>query len=313
MALMSLKSYIAEARKADGKYTEEKTKGIVHKVILELEGSDAAQATKLMRRYKNMQTAIGRLEKSKDELNDKLRDMAATSFDEANDAVITRVIATSKFAMTVAKAQAGKEKSEVDYGKILDGIRALVDKDLLPKIEELIEANTRKWVADPPKAALTVKQIEEGVLDAAKGALGTLITKVTAFADKLKAKFRVWGKSYDAKLAELKDEMQAMEAGKPLAEAAEEPYIVIGNPGRSQPSALWPATDKPEPMKKADAEKKAKELNDGQSKTTYGVMPSSVHWHAQPLSACVADDQHYISGTKARNALRDLWDQLRDD
>ena len=297
MSILTLKDYIAEARKSDGKYNENKTKGIIDKVILELEGSDAGQATKLARRYKRLQISLKRMEEAKDELNTKLSGMVSGAFDEASDSLVTRVLATASFTVTLAKQQAAKEKSDINYAKIFEGIMTLVDKDLQDKIDELIKANTRTWMADPPKASLTVKQIEEGMVDAAKGALGTLLSKITVFADKLKAKFRVWGRSYDAKLRELKDE-----ANKPHLSESTELYVVIGNPGRSQPSAMWPKTEAPEAMSRLAAEEQAEGLNSGRSKITYGVLPSSVHWHAKPLSKSL----DYVIGSAAVNSLKKL-------
>ena len=220
MSIMTLKDYIAEARKEDKTYKEEKTKGLVDKVILELEGSDAATATKLAKRFNRLKKSISRLQDAEKELEPKLRGLVDNAFDEAKDIFVTRTLATTQFTITIAKKQAAKDRSEVSYDKVLDGLAALLDDDLQVKLKELIEANTRRWVADPPKAGMSVKPIEEGVVDAAKGALGAMITKLEAFTAKLKARFTAWGKQYDAKLDNLKDMAKKAEA-EPVTQVAE--------------------------------------------------------------------------------------------
>jgi hypothetical protein len=241
MSIVTLKDYIAEARKEDKTYKEEKTKGLVDKVILELEGSDAGTATKLAKRFHRLKKSISRLQEAEKELEPKLRGLVDGAFDEAKDIFVTRTLATAQFTITIAKKQAAKDKSEVSYDKVLEGISALLDADLQVKLKELIEANTRRWVADPPKAGMTVKPIEEGVVDAAKGALSSMITKLEGFIAKLKTRFQAWGKQYDAKLDSLKSLAKHAEANPtaaPVVEAVKAPGKFAAFTGKLTPELI---------------------------------------------------------------------------
>lgn len=82
-------------------------------------------------------------------------------------------------------------------------------------------------------------------------------------------------------------------------EKAEKKYVVIGNPGRGLPSALYPKTEAPKLYTAAQAKKICDKLND-RPKLTYGVLPSSVHWHFKPIE----DALKYISGSKAAASIR---------
>jgi hypothetical protein len=212
---MSLKIFIVEKRKENAVYQEEKAKGLVTKAILGLEGSEAGTATKLARRLHNTSIALKKLATSKAELEDKLRGMVEGVFDEANDLLITRVISTATFIITMNKKTEPKERVEINHDKIMEGLLELLDKELKPQIDELIKANTRKWTPEAGKSAIAVKPLEEGVIDAAKGALATMLSKLQDFAAALKKKVTSWGKAYDAKLDELKIELK----GKPVIEA----------------------------------------------------------------------------------------------
>jgi hypothetical protein len=213
----TLKDYITEVRREDADYKENKAKGIIDKVILELGGSEAGNATKLAKRFKRLQVSIKRMEKAEGELKEKLRGLVEGSFDESKDIFYTRVLATSAFTITLAKQQEAKSKAEVNYDKVFEGLEQLIDVELQKKVLDLIEANTRRWTPDAPKSSVLVKQVEEGVIDAAKGALSMLMQKITDYSAKLKTKFAAWGKAYDGKLDELRDEAK----GKPMIKPEE--------------------------------------------------------------------------------------------
>lgn len=84
---------------------------------------------------------------------------------------------------------------------------------------------------------------------------------------------------------------------------AKEPkeYVVIGNPGRSQSSSLYPETRAPKLYTKTAADKLAAKLND-KPKLTYGAVPSQVHWHVKHIDK--ADE--YILGGGAMAGLQTL-------
>lgn len=77
-------------------------------------------------------------------------------------------------------------------------------------------------------------------------------------------------------------------------------FIVIGNPGRSQPSALYPKTEAP----KLYTEAEAKRICDKMNETKPGAPHSPVHWHYKGLDVALG----YVSGSKAGDAIRKLQD-----
>lgn len=75
----------------------------------------------------------------------------------------------------------------------------------------------------------------------------------------------------------------------------------------SRPSSLWPETSKPKLLSKTEADKIAKDLNgDGKLKITFGVQPSSVHWHVKHIS----ETDRYITGRIPERAIQDLLASL---
>jgi hypothetical protein len=198
---------LGEARREDLEYTEEKTKGIVDKVITELKGSESAVATKLARRFHTLGKAIKVMEAKHKELNQQLTGLVEGVFDEATDQVVTRVVQTAAFTIALAKQEQAKEKIEVDYEGIYKQLLELVSPELEDKVKEIIEANTKRWTPDPKKPALRVKPLEEGkYTDMAKDALASVVANIKDFAKNLLKEFKLWGRTYDAKLKDLQKE-----------------------------------------------------------------------------------------------------------
>lgn len=80
-----------------------------------------------------------------------------------------------------------------------------------------------------------------------------------------------------------------------LSEVAEKKFVVIGNPGNSRPSALYPKTDEPQLYSEKEANDHASELN------KFGSA-NYVHWHAKHI-----DDAHrYVSGSSASMSIKSL-------
>jgi hypothetical protein len=212
MARKTFKQTISEARNPKLKYTEEKTKGIIDKAIVELEGAESAQFTQLARRAKNMALAVKKLGEKQKEVNAQLSGMVGEMFDETADLYITKTVETVQFMVTLAKTTKPediKQKSEIDLQKVIDGVKLLVDKDLLAKIEALIELNTNRWMPNPVKPALTINKkisarVEEGLIDSAAQSLTKISDKVQDYFKKLFVKAKAWADSYDSKLDDLK-------------------------------------------------------------------------------------------------------------
>ena len=195
---------LGEARREDLDYKEEKTKGIVDKVVTELKGSESAVATKLARRFYNLGKAVKVMEAKQKELNQQLTGMVEGVFDEVTDQVVTRVVNTASFALSVAKQEAAKEKTEVNYEAIYKQLVELVSPELEDQVKAIIDANTKRWTPDAKKPALRVKPLEEGkYTDMAKDALASVVANIKGFAKDLLKNVKLWGRTYDAKLKDL--------------------------------------------------------------------------------------------------------------
>lgn len=193
-----------QTRRTDLTYKEEKTKGVLTKVITELHGSESAEATKLAKRFDQIKKALVRLEAAHKGINKTLTDKALTLFDDAADKIATRVVKTASFVITIAKHTEPTEKQEVNYEELYADVAQLLDASLKPQLDALIDKHTKKWMPEVRKPAAVIKALEEGVLSAAKNKLadfiGALEDKLAAFVIKLTQ----WGKGYDRDLESLK-------------------------------------------------------------------------------------------------------------
>lgn len=210
-------SNLVEARNPELKYNEERTKGELTKVIVALEGNQSAQATKLAKRFARLKKSAELITAKTKEINEKLTDQALGYFDEAADAIATRVVQTASFTITVAKETVQKEKTEVDYKGLYEAITKLIDVELQPQVTALLEAHTKRWTPEPRKPSLAVKPIEEseeldeGVLSAAKNKLADFIANITEGLKAFKKFLSGWGKNYDLQLSELKKQHKKLQ------------------------------------------------------------------------------------------------------
>jgi hypothetical protein len=222
MSKLSFKGFISEARREDLSYQEEKTKGVIDKVIVELNGSESATATKLARRYTALSTALEKMEAVKKELNAQLTGIAEGLFDDVEDIVRTRVVATASFTLTLGKVDTNpKAKSEVNYEKVYKALIELIDDELKPKVDEIIKENTKTWTPEIRKAALRVKEIDESLslaesFSAIKNSLKSVVEGIKKQVRQMVSSLKVWGRSYDRKLVALQKE-----AGKTVVESVD--------------------------------------------------------------------------------------------
>jgi hypothetical protein len=197
MSAKSFKKFLNEARKEGVSFKEEKVKGAVDKVIAQLEGTDAAQLTKVARQYHNISKALKKLDEKKAELNKSLKDMVGVTFDPEADKFYTRVLASTKFAATLAKENKPEdvaEKVEIEYERLVEGLKALLDESLIPAADKLVEACTKRWKPEPRSPNLTVKPLDEAVVEtlaswwrAAKTSLAGFLAKFDKGLPKLEA------------------------------------------------------------------------------------------------------------------------------
>ena len=202
----SFKNFLAEARKPGVVIDEEKTKGVVTKLIATLEGNEAGQFTKVARQYHSILKALKKLEAKKDELNASLKDTIGTTFDAELDKYTTRVVQSAKFAATLAKEtppEDVKEKVEVNYEMLVEGLMALLTEDLKPAAEKLLEGATKRWKPDPRSPNLSVKSLDEGVMDT----LGGWYRAAKEFLQKAYSRF-------DRNLASLEKQLAKYQKGK---------------------------------------------------------------------------------------------------
>lgn len=208
----SFKEFLTEARKAGVNYQEERTKGVVTKVIAQLEGHEAGRLTKLAREYHKLSKALDKISKAKDERNKQLKELIGDTFDPEADKFYTRVMASAAFTATLAKETHPDdvaEKVEIAYEKLVDGLLKLIADELQPAAEELVEACTRKWKPDPRSPNLTVKPLDEGIAALAMSAVAG------------------WWRGIKAKLAK---HLTRFDKGLPKLEAQLEAYKALPKP-----------------------------------------------------------------------------------
>lgn len=187
---------ILEERKPGLTYVEKRVKGIIDRLTVELHGSDSSVFSRLAARYERLDKAIKKMGEKKNELNEQLKTRVEELF-AAEDVVLTRVIETASFTLTLSKKQKQDPKKLVNYESIAAELVKLVPEELEAKVNEIYEAYTQIIPQEDKSPALRVKgKLEEGVLDM----LATAIKTVKGLLKKM----LTWGAKYDKKLAALK-------------------------------------------------------------------------------------------------------------
>lgn len=197
---LTLKEFLVlnEARQSGVKYTEKQVKNVVDRVTATLSGSQAGSMTKIAKRYARLEVSLKALKEKHTELNNQIKGQFVELFD-AEDVVLTRVVETSQFTLTMAKEiQKTEGTTEVDYESIVKALSALIDDDLQPAVEKIVAKFTK---AIPPKAPIkklsVSKEIGGGVVESLN----------EGFLDTLKSWFKSvmsWAVRYDKKLNALK-------------------------------------------------------------------------------------------------------------
>lgn len=192
---------LLEARRRDIPYTEKEAKGAVDKVTATLSGTEAANMTKLARRFARLDASLNALKEQREVLNAKLKEDVQGMFD-AEDVVLTRVVETSQFTLTLAKElkKTGPDTKTVDYESIIAALSALIDDELQPKVAKIIKKYTE---VTPGKESVPVRKlivskevVKEGIMDT--------IEKIKNWAAGLLKEMTSWATRYDSKLNNLK-------------------------------------------------------------------------------------------------------------
>lgn len=204
---------LSEARKPDLVYKEKVVKNKVDRVIVELEGSQSGAMTRLASRYDRLEKAIKKMGEKRDELNAKIKEQVEELF-APEDVVLTRVVETVSFTMTLSKLVKSEEqepKKVVKYDKIAEELAKLIPDELQAQVDAIVAKYTEISIAAEKSPALRVKSkvdesLNEGVFDLFKS-IGSKIAKWLKDTAK-------WAVSYDKKLDALKKK-----ASSPITEA----------------------------------------------------------------------------------------------
>ena len=187
-----------EARSPDLKYTEKRVKNVLDRVTIELEGNQSGMFTKLSSKYEILDEQAKIMAKCREEVNAQMKDKILSLFD-AEDEVLTRVIETVSYTLTLSKSEKKEGKPDkivIDYEKIVKEL-----EEMVPELTEKIKEITKKYTTIVPPTdtvpKLTFKsKVAESVLDTLK-ALGA----------KFLSYIKSWGKGYDKRLAALKKQL----------------------------------------------------------------------------------------------------------
>lgn len=185
---------LSEARRPDLKYTQKEVKGKIDRVSTELSGVESANMTKLAKRYARLEVSLKALKEKHDELNTQLKGQVQELFD-AEDVVLTRVVETAQFTLTMAKEIKKPDTQEKDYEAIITALSALISDELQPQVEKIIDKFTKVVPAKEPIKRLSVSKevVKEGVWDSIVSVAKSFLRAMTA-----------WATRYDNKLDVLK-------------------------------------------------------------------------------------------------------------
>ncbi len=137
---------LGHGRQEDLEYIEKKIKGVVDRVTIELAGSQAGVFTKLGRRYEQLEAALVRLQQRRETMNVDLKSRMVEFFD-AEDEVLTRVLKTSKIALTLGKMEKRTPPPKFNSKEFLKEVYTLADEmsDIIPDLSERISQLEQKY------------------------------------------------------------------------------------------------------------------------------------------------------------------------
>jgi hypothetical protein len=216
---------------------------VLDRVVANLKSHQAGAFSRLTARYERLDKVMKNMIKARDDVNDKVRGELEELFD-AEDEVLTRVVQTASWTITLSKFVAGADKPPKitkEYEDIIKGLMELIDEELVPKAEEIIKAFTKALPADDTPTKLTVKPVGDKAEDLSEGLLKQAKIWLSNFVSKMKS----WCKSYDRKLADLKADFAAIEE-KPIAEAADSAQAKVDeyNTKKLADQDNWKVTDR---------------------------------------------------------------------
>ena len=188
--------FLLEDRRADLNYKEKLVKGQIDRVTVELEAHESGAMTKLASRYFSIDKSVKKLMEIKEKMNAGVKERAEALFN-AEDIVLTRVVETVSFGLTLSKQMQTAETTveKVNYEKIAKELMALISEDLKPQVDAIIKEATTKTVipASTKSPGLRITPKNEGFVGDAVNKFKELVLR-----------FKNWARSYDKKLNNLK-------------------------------------------------------------------------------------------------------------
>lgn len=150
--------FLLEARDPAKVYTEKEVKNVLDRVSVALAGTESGVMTKLAKRYARLEASMKAMEEKHKELNERLKGDVQGFFD-AEDVVLTRVVETAQFTLTMAKEIKKTEStSKVDHAKILADLVKLIPEELQKQVEELTTKYTKIVPPTEPVKKLSVSK-----------------------------------------------------------------------------------------------------------------------------------------------------------
>lgn len=200
MTYITFKEHLTllEARKEGGVYTEKQVKGVLERVTIALEGTESANMTKVAKRYARLEVSLKAMKEKHEKLNEQLKETVQGLFD-AEDVVLTRVVETAQFTLTMAKEIKKTEPTKsIDYEKIAAELAKLIPAELQEKIDEITKQYTNLIPPKDPVKKLSVSKevVKEGIFDS--------VVKLKTWAMSMLKKATSWAAGYDSKLNALK-------------------------------------------------------------------------------------------------------------
>lgn len=187
-----------EARNPKLTYTEKHVKKVLDRVTVELAGSESGVMSRLTTRYSRLDKAAKLMQEKRNQLNEDMKQVVESLFD-AEDEVLTRVVDTVSYTITLSKAEKAESKApkkSVDYAAIVKELSEMIP-ELQAKIEEITEKYTEiVQPKDTPVKLIVKSKLDEGLTAFARGL-------VKSFKEMLKS-IKSWGKGYDKRLNSLK-------------------------------------------------------------------------------------------------------------
>lgn len=206
MKLLESVIAITEARRDDLTYTEKKVKDQLQRVTVALNGAESATMSRLAKRYERLEKSLAKMKEQRDRLNETLKDKTSELF-AVEDVVVTRVVETASFTLTLAKEVKSAEPIiKKDYEAIAAALIKILPDDLQSKVDEITALYTTITPPKDPPKKLSVSPITEGILTTLKGITAALISRAKSLAK--------WSVKYDQKLDSLEDKFKEIKSKK---------------------------------------------------------------------------------------------------